>query len=150
MDDPTSTEPLDVSPDLHALTGNVLAAAFEVHSELGAGLLERAYVLCLERELRRRGHHVLAEVVAPLVYKGESVRSAGYRLDLVVDHRLVIEVKSVETILPVHVAQVFTYVRLTAADAGLLINFNVPHLRDGIRRIIVRGKPRSSDPPILP
>ena len=106
-----------------------------VHSTLGPGLLESAYQACLAHEIRSRGIEVASEVPLPVVYQGKKLE-VGYRIDLVVEGRVVIEVKSVETIHPIHEAQILSYMRLSGISVGLLINFNVLHLRDGIKRMV--------------
>jgi GxxExxY protein len=107
-----------------------------VHRIIGPGLLESIYEECLCEELTRRGIPFLRQVALPLVYKGRDV-GCEYRLDLLVEGRVVIEVKSVEAILPVHRAQLLTYLRLTGKHVGLLINFNVPRLAEGIVRMVL-------------
>lgn len=114
-------------------TGQILTSAYRVHSQLGPGLLERPYRLCLAYELTRIGLRVETEKLLPVVYDG-LVIDAGYRLDLLVDDNIVVEVKAVETLLSVHEAQLLSYLKLSGKRVGLLINFNVAHLRDGIRR----------------
>jgi GxxExxY protein len=106
-----------------------------VHRILGPGLLESAYLPCLQHELSARGLRFLAQRQLPIVYKG-IVIDAHYRLDLVVEDAVVVEVKSVAAIVPVHEAQLLTYLRLSGHSAGLLINFNVPRLVSGIKRLI--------------
>ncbi len=115
----------------HAIVG----AAIEVHRRLGPGLLESAYETCLCRELTLRGMECLQEVPLPVRYRGVQL-DCGYRLDLVVEESVVVEVKAVQKVLPVHRAQVLTYLKLTNFRLGLLINFNVEVLRSGIYRII--------------
>lgn len=105
----------------------------KVHSALGPGLLESAYQACLLYELNKQGMNVKAEVILPVVYEGTEV-DAGYRLDLLVEDRVIVELKSVEKTLPVHEAQLITYLKLSKCKVGLLINFNVKHLREGITR----------------
>jgi len=117
------------------LTEKILAASIEVHREIGPGLLESAYEECLCRELVDRGLHFERQRELPVVYKGLPVAST-YRMDLVVEGKVVIELKSVETLLRVHEAQLLTYLRMSGLSIGLLINFNVPILRDGIRRLV--------------
>jgi len=107
-----------------------------VHRQLGPGLLESAYRECMCYELRLRGLSTVRERIVPLVYKGELVE-AGYRADLIVEERILVELKCVERLAPVHTAQVVTYLRLTGLHVGLLMNFNVPFLRDGIVRVIL-------------
>jgi GxxExxY protein len=119
-----------------SLTGNIIAAAIEVHRELGPGLLESAYRGCLLHELIRRRLAVKYEVPLPISYKGVSL-DCGYRMDLVVEDKVLIELKSIDKILPVHQAQLLTYLRLSRLRVGLLINFNVRILRDGILRRVI-------------
>ena len=113
-----------------------MGAAIQVHKHLGPGLLESAYEACLCRELERRGIPYQRQVALPLEYYGISV-DCGYRLDLVVGGLVVLEVKAVEKVLPIHKAQVLTYLKLLRMSLGLLINFNVEVLRLGIYRIIL-------------
>jgi GxxExxY protein len=129
------------------LTGRVRGACIEVHRCLGPGLLESAYDHCLAHELGQRGLRVRRQVSIPVTYKGLSLR-CGYRIDLLVEESLVVEVKAVEKILPVHGAQVITYLKLTGLAVGLLVNFQVPFLREGIRRLFPPS-PNPSVPPFL-
>jgi GxxExxY protein len=110
-------------------------AALAVHSALGAGVLESAVSACLLYEMRARGLHVQHQVHLPLEYKGLRL-PAAYRIDFIVEHCLILEIKCVEKLLPVHTAQLLCYLRLTGLKLGLLLNFHVPHLRQGIRRVI--------------
>ena len=123
---------------LNQLTGKILAAAIEVHRELGPGLLESIYIECLEHELRARGLRFVRQLTVPVTYKGTRLRSS-YRVDLIVEDRVVVEVKSVETLPPVFKAQLLTYMRVTKKPAGLLINFNAPRLMDGVKRLVNHG-----------
>jgi GxxExxY protein len=107
----------------------------KVHSLLGPGLLESAYQACLAHELRTRGIEVATEVPLPVVYEGQKLE-VGYRIDIVVEGKVVVEVKSVEAIHPIHEAQLLSYVRLSGIKVGLLMNFNVLHLKDGIKRMV--------------
>ena len=117
------------------LSNITIGRALKVHSALGPGLLESAYEACLQYELLKLGLFAETQKKLPLVY--ESVKlECGYRIDLWVERRLIVDVKSVEAIHPVHVAQVLTYLRLTDCRLGLLINFKVLHLKDGIRRVV--------------
>jgi GxxExxY protein len=120
---------------INQITSAVVTAAMKVHSVLGPGLLESAYQACLAHELRNRGLQVLSQVGLPVVYEGEKIE-LGYRMDLVVENRVIAEVKCVEAIHPVHEAQLLSYMRLSGIPVGLLINFYVPHLRDGIKRMV--------------
>ena len=117
------------------LTSEIIGAAIEVHRELGPGLLESAYEVCMFKELEARGLAVMAQVPVPVVYKGDRL-DAGFRIDLMVEDRIVVELKAVEKLLPVHTAQLITYLKLSRHEVGLLMNFNVPVLRDGIKRIV--------------
>jgi GxxExxY protein len=117
------------------ITGAIVNSAMKVHSLLGPGLLESAYQACLAHELRTRGLEVATEVPLPVVYEGHKLE-VGYRIDLIVEHRVVVEVKSVEALHPIHQAQLLSYMRLSGIGVGLLINFNVLHLRDGIKRMV--------------
>ena len=121
--------------EFNHITRNILAAAIEVHRTLGAGLLESAYAQCLEFELRAHGLRYVRQHTVPVVYKG-AVLDACYRVDLVVEEKVVVEVQAVQAFSPLHEAQVLTYMRLTKCPAGLLINFNVPRLMDGVKRLI--------------
>lgn len=107
----------------------------KVHSTLGPGLLEDVYEKCLAMELQKRGYKVERQVVVPVEYEGV-VFETGYRLDLLVDDSFIVEVKAVEKMMPVHLAQILTYLRLGKMKLGLLLNFNVPRMRDGIRRVV--------------
>jgi len=120
---------------LNDLTGTILSAAIEVHRILGPGLFEAVYQACLEYELNGRGLRVVIEQSLPIVYKTLRLEAA-YKLDLLVEDLVIVEIKSVETLLPVHKAQLVTYLRLLRKPAGLLINFNVPRLMDGVKRVL--------------
>jgi len=120
--------------DINALTGEVIGAAIEVHKALGPGLLENAYERCLCKELELRKICFENQKDLPLEYKGLNV-DCGYRLDIVVKNRLIVELKACDCLLPIHEAQLLTYLKLTNIKLGLLINFNVPILKDGIKRI---------------
>ena len=124
-----------VTAPYHDVTGAVIGAAIEVHRQLGPGLLESSYLTCLEFELSERGLRFDAQRAIPIVYKRITLQTA-YRIDLIVEDLIVVEVKSVERLLSVHEAQLLTYLRLANSPAGLLINFNVPKLLDGLKRII--------------
>lgn len=118
------------------LTERIIGAAMEVHRELGPGLLESTYRKCLQHELALRGIGFRAEVPLPLVYKSLPIEG-GYRVDLLVEERVIVEIKACEGILPVHEAQLLTYLKLSGKDTGLLLNFHVPVLRQGIRRMVL-------------
>ncbi len=120
--------------ELNLLTEQVIGAAIQVHRELGPGLLENVYSECLAIELAASGLHTLREITIPLLYKNVAVKNA-YRLDFLVEDSLIIECKTVEQLLPIHSAQVLTYLKLMDKRLGLLINFNVEVLHKGIKRI---------------
>jgi GxxExxY protein len=117
------------------ITRDIVAGAIEVHRTLGPGLLESTYLQCLEYELASFKLRFERQRAVPIVYKGIPL-SGSYRIDLVVEDRIVVEVKSVKELAPVHWAQVLTYLRLTGCPAGLLINFNVARVVDGVKRVL--------------
>lgn len=119
---------------LNELSHEVMGAAYAVHTQLGPGLLESAYKACLVYELRKRGIEAAVEVPVPLVYDGTKLGDVGYRIDILVAGELVIEVKALEAVAPVHCAQLVSYLKLSKRRLGLLINFNTASLRDGIFR----------------
>lgn len=121
--------------ELNDLTGKILAAAIEVHRVLGPGLLESIYMECFQYELSTCGLRFVVQQPAPIMYKGKRLKSA-YWIDLIVEDRVVVEIKSVAALVPVHQAQTLTYMRVTSRRAGLLINFNVARLMDGVKRLI--------------
>lgn len=123
------------SPRVNEITGVVVNSAMKVHSILGPGLLESAYQACLAHELRSQGLEVATQVALPVVYEGQKLE-VGYRIDLAVEHKVIVEVESVEAMHPIHEAQLLSYMRLSGMSIGLLINFNVLHLRDGIKRMV--------------
>ena len=118
------------------LSGDVIGAAIEVHRQLGPGLLESAYEACLCRELDFRGKGYERQKPLPLVYKGLKL-DCGYRIDLLVEETLIVEIKSVDTLAPIHEAQLLTYMKLANVKLGLLVNFNAPVLKDGIKRFVL-------------
>jgi GxxExxY protein len=122
---------------LHAdLTAEIIAAAIEVHRELGPGLLESAYHACMCHELARRGVRFRSEVALPVKYKGVQL-DCGYRMDLLIEDKVAVELKSIDKVLAIHQAQLLTYLRLSSVRVGLMINFNVRMLRDGILRRVL-------------
>jgi GxxExxY protein len=123
-----------VDPQYDELTHKIIGCAMKVHTALGPGLLESAYAACLEYELKKAGLTVHREVPFKICYD-EQILEVGYRLDMVVESRVVVENKSVETVLPIYKAQLISYLKLAGYPVGLLINFNVVHLRDGIHRL---------------
>jgi GxxExxY protein len=122
--------------DLNTITERIIEAAIEVHKVLGPGLIESAYEECLCRELALRGIGVERQLPLPVEYKGARLDCA-YRVDLLVEQSVVVEIKSVSSIEPIHEAQLLTYLKLGGWKLGLIINFNVPVLKDGIRRGIM-------------
>jgi len=120
---------------INTITGDILGAAIEVHRVLGPGLLESVYAHCLQKELSSRGLRFVAQPSVPIRYKDLEL-SASYRLDLIVEDVVVVEIKSIDAVLPVHLAQTLTYLRLSGCRVALLINFNVPRLMEGVRRLI--------------
>ena len=122
--------------ELNEITEKIIGAAIEVHKTLGPGLLESAYEGCLCHEFDLKEFQCERQKPLSVEYKGVKL-DCGYRLDLVVDNRLIVEVKACDKLLPIHDAQLLTYLRLTNIKVGLLINFNVPVLKDGIKRLSI-------------
>lgn len=120
---------------VNQVSGAVVSSAMHVHAVLGPGLLESAYQACLAHELRKRGLAVASQVGLPVIFDGERIE-LGYRIDLIIERLVIVEVKCVEAIHPVHQAQLLSYMRLSGIGVGLLINFHVAHLRDGIKRMV--------------
>jgi GxxExxY protein len=122
--------------ELNQLSSQIIRAAINVHKELGPGLLESVYQSCMVIELRNIGLKVQSEVPLPIFYRGQKVHEEGFRLDLLVEDTIIVELKSVEQVQEVHKKQLLTYLRLANKPLGLLINFNGTVLKDGITRII--------------
>jgi GxxExxY protein len=116
------------------LTEKIIGASIEIHRALGPGLLESAYRECLCYELSQAGLFFKKEVPLPVVYKNVKL-DCGYRLDIIIEDKLILELKAIEKLLPIHEAQLLTYLKITGLTLGLLINFNVPLLKDGVKRI---------------
>jgi len=140
----------DMDYELNQISSKILEAAIIVHRELGPGLSESVYTTCLGIELKNMDLEVRSEVPLPVVYRGQNVTEEGFRLDLLVEDQVVVELKSVEKIQPIHQKQLLTYLRLANKPLGLLINFNATLLKDGITRIINtkkddKGSGRSAD-----
>jgi len=125
----------DDPQSINDLSKIIVDAAFKVHTTLGPGLLESAYEHCLFYELCKQGIHASTQVVLPIVYDGKKIE-AGYRIDILVEDAIIIELKSVDRLLPVHEAQLLSYLKLADRRLGLLINFNVSQLRNGIKRMV--------------
>ena len=121
--------------EINQISGQIVDAAMKVHSALGPGLLESAYEACLLFELHKRGLKAASQVQLPVVYKSVKI-DAGYRIDLLVEDAVVVELKSVEKILPIHKAQLLSYLKLSGKKLGLLVNFNTVHLENGITRMV--------------
>jgi len=121
--------------ELNDITGQIIAAALKVHTVIGPGLLESVYQSCLHHELQKRGLQSAIEVPLPVIYEGLRIESK-FRLDLIVENRIIVEFKCVDVLLPIHKAQLLTYLRLSNKPLGLLLNFNVVHMKDGIKRVL--------------
>jgi len=125
--------------ELNDITREILDSAYKIHSKLGPGLLESAYQACLVYELRKKGLKVEVEKPLPLIYE-EVKLECGYRIDMLVEDQVVVELKTVEAFTDVHTAQVLTYLKLSEKKVGLLINFYVKSLKEGIKRLILKKK----------
>jgi GxxExxY protein len=125
---------LDASDYVTQITDRIIGSAIDVHRELGPGLLESAYQACLEYDLSKKGVRFQRQVALPLTYQGMRL-DCGYRVDLFVEDRVIVEVKAVEAIARIHYAQMITYLKLKRCRVGLLLNFNVTSMRQGIRRV---------------
>jgi GxxExxY protein len=121
--------------DHNDITGKIIGAACKVHSALGPGLLEEPYKRCLKHQLKKEGLRVFSEVTLPVIYDGEKI-DIGYRIDLLVEDTVIVELKSVEKLNPINKIQLLTYLRLSKKHLGLLLNFNVQSLKHGIIRVI--------------
>ena len=120
---------------LNRTSGDIVDSSVKIHRHFGPGVLESAYETCLAYELTQRGYEVRTQVPQPIEYKGV-ILETGYRLDMLVDDRVIVELKTVERVLPIHETQLLSYLRLSRRPLGLLINFRVRLLKDGIRRIV--------------
>jgi GxxExxY protein len=120
--------------ETNEITKNIIGAAIEVHRTLGPGLLESTYEACLFYEIEQMGLYVERQVELPIKYKNVCLE-AGYRIDLIVENEVIVELKSVKELLPVHTAQIITYLKIANKSKGLLMNFNVAKLIDGVKRI---------------
>lgn len=122
-------------PKYNELTGTILDASISVHKEMGPGLLESVYEHCLVKELQLRNIDCAVQVIVPLIYKGHTL-DKEFRIDILIEDEIVVEVKAVDSILPVHEAQLISYLKLMDKRVGFLINFNVPLLKDGFKRYV--------------
>ncbi|MBD3347313.1 MAG: GxxExxY protein [Chitinivibrionales bacterium] len=121
--------------EIDGLSNRIIGAAIEVHKSLGPGLLESAYEQCLCSELQFQGIEYARQVALPVSYRQVTL-DCGYRLDIVVEDSIILELKAVESLAPIHDAQLLTYLKLSDLKLGLLLNFNVPYMRNGIKRIV--------------
>ncbi len=128
-------EPEQIPEHLSRISNDVVECANRVHTQLGPGLMENVYEACLAHELEKRGHKVERQHQMGLIY--DQVRiDVGFTIDLLIDSEVIVEIKAIDELLPIHTAQVVTYLKLSNNPLGLLINFNVPLLKDGIKRIV--------------
>lgn len=132
-----------MSNDIEAVATDIVDSAIKVHMNLGPGLLESAYQQCHAYELRKRGHKVQTEVLLPIIYDGHQI-DAGYRIDMLVDDLIIIENKTVDIVLPIHIAQILTYLKLKDCTIGFILNWNVKRMKGGIMRVA-----NNVDEPIL-
>lgn len=121
--------------EIEGIASKIVAAAMKVHTALGPGLLESAYQKCMEYELRRDGIKVACEVLLPIKYEDIDI-DAGYRIDMIVGDSVIIENKTVEKLLPIHEAQLLTYLRMRKCKLGFILNWNVPRMKEGIKRMV--------------
>jgi len=121
--------------ELNALTERIIGLAIKVHKALGPGLLESTYETCLVYEYEKDGFYVERQKALPVVYEGVTI-DCGYRIDLRIDRKIILELKSIEKVLPIHEAQLLSYLKLSGCKVGLLINFNTKYLKDGILRLV--------------
>ena len=128
--------------ELNDISGQIIAAALKVHTVIGPGLLESVYQNCVYHELKKRGLQSEIEVPLPVIYEDLRVESK-FRLDLIVENRIIVEFKCVDVLLPIHKVQLLTYLRLANLPLGLLLNFNVIHMKDGIKRVLNNRYPRA-------
>jgi GxxExxY protein len=129
-------ESFEIPEGINKVSGEVVDAAMEVHSALGPGLLESVYEACLSHELQQRGLKVERQLPVPVLYKDVQLE-IGFRVDLLVEKCVIVELKAVESILPIHEAQVLTYLKLMGQRVGLLLNFNVVSMKKGLKRIVL-------------
>jgi len=125
-----------IAPETEETARAVVNSGLAVHRALGPGLLESAYEHCMAFELQRSGRRVRRQVALPIVYEGTKL-DAGYRIDLMIDERVIVEIKSIEALAPIHDAQILTYLRLSGRRLGFLINFNVALFKEGVKRFIL-------------
>ncbi len=126
----------NIPPDLNSLSNEIIGLAIKVHRALGPGLLESSYKECLFYEILNAGYFAQKEKALPLVY-GDVKLDIGYRIDIMVENKLIVEIKSIDALADIHTAQVLTYLKLSGNRLGLLMNFNVKLLKDGIKRLVL-------------
>jgi GxxExxY protein len=126
---------ITIPAEIEKIATETIDAAYKVHTSIGPGLLESAYEACLIYELKKRGFIVESQVMLPITYDGMIINNS-YRIDLLIDHCLIVELKVVEEIIPIHISQVLTYLRFSDQKLGLIINFNTRLIKDGIKRVI--------------
>ena len=137
--------------ELNQLSSRIIKAAINVHNELGPGLLESVYNACMVIELTDLGLDVKSEIPVPIVYRGRTISENGFRLDLLLNDTIIVELKSIDQVQPVHKKQLLTYLRLLRKPLGLLINFNEVHVKDGIHRVVNTSRSdHASTPPAEP
>jgi len=124
-----------IPPEIEAIARTAVDAGLKVHSVLGPGLLESAYEACLAHELERRGVPFRSQAALPIIYEGTKL-DAGYRIDLLLADAIILEIKSVDALAPIHQAQLLTYLKLSGCRLGFLMNFNVPLFKDGLKRLV--------------
>lgn len=126
----------EIDPSVNKLSNTIVGLAIKVHKALGPGLLESSYTECLNYEIENTGSYVEKEKALPLIYNDVKL-DVGYRIDLLIDKKLIVEIKAVEAICDIHTAQLLTYMKLSQVRLGLIINFNVLLLKDGVRRLVL-------------
>lgn len=136
----------NISADFDRLTGEIIDSIFHVHSELGPGLLEKTYQEALCNEFKRRGISFETQKRLDVIYKGDMLPSK-YSLDMIVENVVILELKAVDKLIPVHEAQLISYLKLANVSVGFLVNFNVPLIKNGIKRLVSKSLLRSSDTP---
>jgi GxxExxY protein len=129
------TAEMEMRDEIEDIAAKIVGAAMKVHTALGPGLLESAYQKCLQYELQKDGLHVACEVALPVMYEKITI-DAGYRIDMIINDAVIVENKTVEKILPIHEAQLLTYLKMKGCKLGFLLNWNVPRMKDGIKRMV--------------
>lgn len=143
----SAAETQSAQRNLNTISAEIIGAAIEVHSQLGPGLLESAYQIALQYELGLRGLSVSTQIDVPVFYKGQSLGTA-FRLDMLVENAVIVELKSVEGLHPIHLAQLLTYLKLRHLELGLLLNFNSSTMREGVKRVVNNFKDSALSAPL--